>query len=116
MRSRRVCCGFSGGSTNTVSERFISRVACRICASDRPRPSGKTARGLPPKTRRVKTSAVRKRCRTGYLRTFRPAPSGPHLARTGVLDRLGDSALVLLEVLREHVGELRGLGVVIRRV
>ncbi len=61
IRSRRVCAGSSGGSTNTVSDRLNSRATRCICAPSRPRASGSTASGLPPKMRSVKTSAVMKR-------------------------------------------------------
>ncbi len=55
MRTRRVC-PRSAGSTNALSEKLNSRAICCICRSESPRASGSTARGLPPKSRSVKTS------------------------------------------------------------
>ena len=49
--------GSVGGSTNTVSERFISRAIFCISQTSRPSASGITATGFPPKTVSVKTSA-----------------------------------------------------------
>ncbi len=45
-----------GGSTNVVSERFISRATACISSSARPRPSRTTASGLPESARSVNTS------------------------------------------------------------
>jgi hypothetical protein len=55
IRTRRVCPA-SAGSTNVLSENLNSRAICCICRSERPRASGSTARGLPPKRCSVKTS------------------------------------------------------------
>jgi len=57
MRKRRSASSCSEGSTNTVSERFISRAICCICSPVSPSPSGKTASGLPEKACSVNTSS-----------------------------------------------------------
>ncbi len=61
MRTRAEWAGSSGGSTKVVSLRLSS--AARRCMSSAEMPSawGKTASGLPPKRRSVKTSTVSKR-------------------------------------------------------
>ena len=48
----------SAGNTKTVSERLSSRATRCIVSSSRPRPSVKTASGLPVSGRSVKTSAT----------------------------------------------------------
>ena len=54
----RACPSLSGGSTKTVSERFISRASLCICSVSRPRPSVKTASPFPASGVSVKTSAI----------------------------------------------------------
>ena len=46
----------SGGSTNVVSERFISLAMACICTAVSPSASGNTASGLPANGRSVNTS------------------------------------------------------------
>ena len=55
IRTRRVCPA-SAGSTKVLSEKLNSRAICCIRRLERPRASGRTASGLPPKRRSVKTS------------------------------------------------------------
>ena len=54
----RACPPDSGGSTKTVSEKFISRASFNIVSSSTPRPSVKTASWFPVKASSVKTSAT----------------------------------------------------------
>ena len=56
IRMRTSVPGVSGGSTNVVSEKFISFAIACIVSSASPRPSRKTASWLPPKRWSVKTS------------------------------------------------------------
>ena len=49
IRIRASVPGRSAGSTNVVSEKFISFAIACIVSVDRPRPSRKTASWLPPK-------------------------------------------------------------------
>jgi hypothetical protein len=58
IRTRAVFAAFSGGTTKVVSLRLNSAARDCISPSDRPPASGKTASGLPPKRRSVKTSTV----------------------------------------------------------
>lgn len=67
IRSRAVWSGLSGGRTNTVSERFISLAMRCMVSPSRPLESMKTASGLPPKIRSLKTSAVRKRWSMAWI-------------------------------------------------
>src|SRR5437660_1146798 len=60
MRTRAVFAGSAGGRTKVVSLRLNSAASDCMSASLRPRASGKTANGLPPKRRSVKTSTVTK--------------------------------------------------------
>jgi hypothetical protein len=60
MRTRAVLALSAGGSTNVVSLRLNSAASDCISASVMPWASGKTASGLPPKRRSVKTSTVTK--------------------------------------------------------
>ena len=61
MRTRAVLAGSSGGRTKVVSLRLNSAASDCMSASERPRASGNTASGLPPKRRSVNTSTVTKR-------------------------------------------------------
>ncbi len=54
----RACPPLSGGKTNTVSERFISRARTCMVSSSTSRPSVKTASWLPVSGVSVKTSAT----------------------------------------------------------
>ena len=56
MRIRTSVSGRSGGSTNVVSEKFISFAIACIVSVDSPRPSRNTASWLPPNRWSVKTS------------------------------------------------------------
>ena len=56
MRIRTSVPAVSGGSTNVVSEKFISFAIACIVSAESPRPSRKTASWLPPKRWSVKTS------------------------------------------------------------
>src|SRR3954465_7492921 len=63
MRSLARCDLFSGGCTNTVSDRLNSRAIDCIAAVSRPSGSSTTASGLPAKRFSVNTSSVTKRRR-----------------------------------------------------
>ena len=56
MRMRTSVSCRSAGSTNVVSEKFISFAIACIVADDRPRPSRNTASWFPPNSSPVKTS------------------------------------------------------------
>src|SRR5439155_5536670 len=59
MRTRAAWAGFSGGSTNVVSEKFISRAIRCMSRTDRSLPSRTTANWLPASGFSVKTSTMR---------------------------------------------------------
>jgi len=71
IRIRASVSGCSAGSTNVVSEKFISFAMACIVSAVRPRPSRNTASWLPPNSRSQKTS----RCK--YLYDFGTVHGGP---------------------------------------
>ena len=91
MRTRAVFAGSAGGSTKVVSLRLNSAASDCMSASLRPRASGKTASGLPPKRRSVKTSTVTKE-KVAHPRLLddldadlvRDSPQDSHRPRRGI--------------------------------